>query len=977
MSRGVVPSAFGTDHEDIGGIRAGAGSDGGALVAGVLLERDVELDLVADLVRDVGAGRGHALLFEAAAGLGKSALLEHGVSAGRAAGLLLLRARGHQLERGFAWGVARSLFESSVLGCPRSKRDRLLDGPAAAVRPIFGDRDGPVVGLSADAGYAITHALYWLALRLAEREPLLVVVDDAHWADDPSLRWLIYVAGRVLEAPIGVLVAARPGEPDAADLVNVLAVDAAVRVHALRPLGAAAVGALVRQRLAAAGEEFCRRCFELTAGNPLHLRALLSALEDRGGQPDERDLAAGATTAARALERSVLQRLAAMAPPARALAEAVAVFEDEVPLDLAAALAGLEPAAARTAAGELARADVLRAGEPLGFMHPLLRAAVYGGVPDPMRGDTHRRAARLLSVAGAADEQVCAHLVVASPTGDGRVVERLRAAARGALAHGAPGSAVEYLERALREPPATETRPAVLAELGHAEATAGRAEAIAHLEAAIALVERAQERARLLLEFGRALHHSGRLTDACAAFRRGLDELDAMAAPDTDLRAELEGGHLNAALFVPDRSPDVRTRTAELIVEADTLTSDAELALLSKAIMLELWAGGPRSRLVTTARRLLSDGRLTGEDAADTQAPWHVIATLGWCDDYAGADEALRMAFADAGRRGSVLGYVLACVFRSRHALWTGSVDDAIHDARAALELSPPHSVYLCSAAYCLVSGLLEQNEEDEAVAVLGHVDRHQPAPPPFFAAWRQMAGGRLAASRGEHAAAIDAYLAAGRHQSALGIVNPAVLPWRSEAALAARRLGRLDRAQALVDEELALAERFGGPRPIGVARRAAGLLAGGEAAVELLRSAAETLAGCGARVEQARALTDLGAAIRRTGRPRQARTVLGDAAMLAEDMGAGRVAERAHAELRAAGGRAPARAGGPGERLTAGERRVAELAAAGHTNRQIANALFVTVKAVEWHLSNAYRRLGISGRAELNQALARAEAPD
>ena len=943
----------------------------------VLLEREVELDLLAGLVRGVGAGRGRALLFEAAAGLGKSVLLEHGVSAGRGAGLLVLRARGHQLERGFAWGVARSLFEASLLGSARSERDRLLDGPAASARAVFGDGDGRAARPRPDAGFAITHALYWLALRLAEREPLLVVVDDVHWADDPSLRWLIYLSGRVSEAPIGVLVAARSGEPESADLADVLAVDPAAYVHALRPLGTAAVGELVRRQRAGAGEEFCRRCFEFTAGNPLHLRALLAAVEASGPEPDETDLAAGATTAARALERSVLRRLAAMAPPSRALAQAVAVFEDEVPLDLAAALAALEPVAARTAAADLVRADVLHAGDPLGFIHPLLRAAVYGGLAEPVRGDTHRRAAQLLSLAGAADEQVCAHLLEASPAGDEGVVERLRATARRALARGAPASAVEYLRRALREPPSARTRPALLAELGHAEATAGRAEAIAHLEAAIMLVDHARERARLLLEFGRALHHSGRLTDACAAFRRGLDELYAIGGQDADLRVELEGGYLNAALFVPDRAPDARRRATEIMAGADALTSAAELTLLGKAIMLELWAGGPRDDILTMARRLLSDGRMTEEDAADTQAPWHLIATLGWCDDYAGAREALRMTFADAGRRGSVLAYVLACVFRSRHALWTGPIGEAIHDARAALELSPPHSVYLCSAAYCLVSGLLEQHAEDEAEAVLGYVDRQQPAPPPFFAAWRQMAGARLAACRGEHALAMDACLAAGRHHAALGIVNPAVLPWRSEAAVAARRLGRLDRAQALVDEELALAERFGGPRPIGVARRAAGLLAPGDAGVELLGSAAELLAGCGARVEHARALTDLGAAIRRAGRPGQARKILREAARLAADIGARRVAEQARAELRAAGGRAPARTSGPGDRLTAGERRVAELAAAGQTNRQIANALFITVKAVEWHLGNAYRRLDIRGRAELSQALAAAKAPE
>jgi len=952
-------------------------------VRDLLLERDVERDLLADLVRDVGVGRGRVLLFEAAAGLGKSALLEHGVSAAREAGLAVLRARGHQLERGFAWGVARSLFDASLLGYQRSERDSLLDGPATAARPLFGDGDGQAVALTPDAGFAITHALYWLALRLAERAPLLVVVDDVHWADGPSLRWLIYLSGRVSEAPIGVLVAARSGERDSgerdsADLVDVLAVDPAARVHPLRPLGITAVGELVRRRVAAAGEEFSRRCFELSAGNPLHLRALLAALDPSRAQPDATDLAAGATTAARALERSVLRRLSALAPSARALAEAVAVFEDDVPLDLAAALAALEPVVARTAADELARVDVLHPGDPLSYIHPLLRAGVYGGLPEGVRRDTHRRAARLLIVDGAADEQVCAHLLEATAAGDDGVVERLRVTARRALARGAPASAVEYLRRAFREPPSAQTRPAVLAELGHAEATAGHAEAIPRLEAAIALVDDARERARLLLEFGRALHHSGRLTDACAACGRGLDELDAIGGQDTDLRVELEGGYLNAALFDPGRAADARRRAREILAGADALRSAPELALLSKAMMLELWVGGPRSEVLTAARRLLSDGRLTEEDAADTQAPWHLIATLGWCDDYVGAREALRVAFADAGRRGSALAFVLACVFRSRHALWTGPIGDAIHDARAALELAPPHSVYLCSAAYCLVSGLLEQHEEDQAEAVLRYVDEQQAAPPPFFAAWRQMAGGRLAACRGEHAVAMDAYLAAGRHHTALGIVNPAVLPWRSEAALAAQRLGRLDRAQGLVVDEVALAERFGGPRPIGVARSAAGLLARGEAAVELLRPACEMLAGCGAHVEHARALTGLGAAIRRAGRPSEARKVLREAAKLAEDVGAGRVAEQARAELRVAGGRAGSPGTSPGDRLTAGERRVAELAAAGQTNRQIANALFITVKAVEWHLSNAYRRLDISGRAELRKALAAAaQAPE
>jgi DNA-binding CsgD family transcriptional regulator len=266
------------------------------------------------------------------------------------------------------------------------------------------------------------------------------------------------------------------------------------------------------------------------------------------------------------------------------------------------------------------------------------------------------------------------------------------------------------------------------------------------------------------------------------------------------------------------------------------------------------------------------------------------------------------------------------------------------------------------------VCGLLEQGELDEAEAVLELGDSHIPASG-FFAAWRRAAVGRLAAHRGDDAGALEAFLAAGRGLTELLMVNPTLLAWRSEAALAAQRLGRHGLAESLVADELALAERFGAPRAIGVARHAAGLLARGEAAVELQRSAVELLESCGARVEHARALIDLGAAVRRAGRPGEARGTLREALALAEAAGAAALAKRARDELRLAGGRAPAHAAGDG--LTPGERRVAKLAAAGQSNRQIADALFVTVRAVEWHLGNTYRKLDIRGRAELPGRLA------
>ena len=195
---------------------------------------------------------------------------------------------------------------------------------------------------------------------------------------------------------------------------------------------------------------------------------------------------------------------------------------------------------------------------------------------------------------------------------------------------------------------------------------------------------------------------------------------------------------------------------------------------------------------------------------------------------------------------------------------------------------------------------------------------------------------------------------------------------WRSEAGLAALRLGRREDAERLIAEETVLAERFGAPRALGVVRRAAALLERGPATEDGLHSAAAFFAGCGARVEHAHTLVELGAAIRRNGRPVDAREILREALRQAEAIGAVTAARRARDEIGLAGGRAPARRDVAGE-LSPSELRVASLAASGRTNRQIADELYVTVKAVEWHLGNSYRKLDIRGRDGLAEALAQA----
>ena len=350
-----------------------------------LLERERELRAADALLADAAHDRGRLLCIEAPPGMGKSALVEHIAGRARDAGCVVLSAAGRELERGLGWGVARSLFESAVARCSAQERDELLSGSAAAAGALFG-REIDTEGRSPDdLRFAILHGLYWLAVRLAEAAPLVLIVDDAHWADEPSLRLLSYLQSRIREQPVAVLVAARVDEPGEAGLLAQLVADPDTTVHELTPLSPAAVADLIRGRVPDADDALCRRCAELTAGNPLGVRELGWALADG----DATDLDAGAEQAARSLARSTRQRLRALPPHAGALAEAVAVFEGGVTLDRAAALADLSGDEALGAADHLSRAHILAAGDPLEFSHPLLRAAVYGGLTRQRKAALH------------------------------------------------------------------------------------------------------------------------------------------------------------------------------------------------------------------------------------------------------------------------------------------------------------------------------------------------------------------------------------------------------------------------------------------------------------------------------------------------------------------------------------------------------------------------------------------------------------
>jgi ATP/maltotriose-dependent transcriptional regulator MalT len=316
------------------------------------------------------------------------------------------------------------------------------------------------------------------------------------------------------------------------------------------------------------------------------------------------------------------------------------------------------------------------------------------------------------------------------------------------------------------------------------------------------------------------------------------------------------------------------------------------------------------------------------------------------------------------------MGYATASTWRAAIALRRGLIAPAEADARSAMELTTAHGLHFLApyAHSFLGEALIEQGELEQAAAMLERAELgSMRGTRPELRFLHTRARAHLA--RGETAAAIADLRACETAHGGPGSRNPNVLAWRSTLALALPENSR-DEALTLVDMELDLARKIGQPRAIGVALRARGLLCKAEQQISLLTQAVSALESCPSPLERGRALTDLGAALRRASRRGEARDLLRRALDLAAGCGAYALAVRAREELVTAGAR-PRRERLSGvEALTASERRVAQMAAAGMSNRLIAQALFVTMKTVALHLTHVYEKLEIAGRAELRRAL-------
>jgi DNA-binding CsgD family transcriptional regulator len=925
---------------------------------GSTVERVAELArlrLVLEAARD---GRGGVVVLEGIAGAGKTHLLEVTASLSRELGLRTLRGSASPLGGAASFGLALELLEPLLESAETPQHlARLFNPEYRLAEPDDGTAAQACIGLAQ------------LCERVAAGHSLALLVDDVHWGDPASLRALAVIARRAASAGIALVTAIRLGE-EATDeeAIAELRGGSPAEVIGVGPLTPAGVGALLESREAGSIDDpAATECARLTGGNPLLVTQVAALLRERPEPVTAESLERLRGRGSVGVAASVEARLRRLGEDAERLVAACAVLGDDASTRHAAALGDLDEPAAVAALDRLAAAGVLEPGEPPRFTHPLVRDAVYDARPVAARASDHRRAAELLAGEGADPERVASHLMHARPAGSHRSVAELIVAAEQALGRGVPEAAATYLERALAEPPAADQRAQAMLNLGFAEALLGRPGAAESLRLARAAATSPRLRAEADLRLGRHLYSSGGYAEAARAFERGRAELGD-GDPGDWLGAELDACSLAAARYAGNLDERDSERLTEMLERDRPGETPTERALLAELALEHGVRGAPRDRVVSLAMRAWAGGTLPAESDRHGIVVSQVAAALVFSDAYEEVEEVVERAAEHAEETGAPASFATARYMRSWLRLYRGELAGALEDTATALATSG-WDMYR-PAAHCVrAHAHIERAELDAAAAALelpGGDDAWSGSVP--FALMIE-ARGRLATLRGDDEAALRDLLACGEVVSPMGDHQP-YSRWRVHAALCLDRLGDHDRARRLAAAELDAARGAGAPRVLGTALLAQGALTEGEAGVALLREAVEVLAGSGARLEHARALCRLGERLRRLERPVEAREPLRESLALADGLDATLVAEQAAAELTAAGGRSRRRALSGPDSLTPAERRVARLAAAGQTNRAIAAQLVVAEKTVQFHLTNAYRKLGVESRDELGQAL-------
>jgi DNA-binding CsgD family transcriptional regulator len=927
-----------------------------------LIERAVELEVLDDAVGRLAGGDGAVVVLQAPAGLGKTTLLEHAAARATDAACIVRRAAPGPLERHFSFGVVRALLESPLREASAQERARLLEGAAATAGALLLQGTVP----EGDATMLVAHSVLWLCSAIAERRSLALVIDDAQWADCCSLEVLSYLARRIEDLPLLIVVAARPDDPDAeSDLLSLLGGVRSATVLHPQPLTPRGATQLIRRLAPDAPATLCDDCHRAVGGNPWLLGEFARQIAAYG--PEAIDKPCQQASHVSAIARNVVRRrMAELTPRDRAVAAALAVMGDGAPPHVVADVAGIALGELGPARDALVAAGLL-ATDRERFAHNLIAVAIADDLARTERERLHREAARALMAGRADADLIASHLLQCGPEGDHDVSELLQRAASAAAQCGAPKTAAAYLERALQERAPGDDRGRMLAQLATVAFDAGLPDSRQRLVEALHEARDRESRVDVLTRLA-ALNAIG----AGDADLARLFEQELAVETDPDARLAVEAAALDTLLLIGDRHAE-RARRA-LAVE---LTETTDPLLARVVVAHRAWVGidlGTPDAATCAALALQAlEGDLLLHETGRRSA-YHLCARVLVMTDH--AEEARRAIAAmreEAVARGSLRLRAVAAWHASELALRTGQVADAENHSRLALDLVDEDvNIFTGGAIKVLVYALAERGEFDEAAGLLREHGLDGPLGVTRWEIAMRQARAHLWLAEGDFERAYAEASDAGALREGQGRPNPTWTPWRSTAALALAHLGRREEAAALADAELVMAERFGAPVPIARALHARTVAEADAAArAALCERGLAVAARAPALLESVRLRLELGRSLASMGRRVQAREALRPALSDADAVGAVLLAQRARRELVATGLRPRQAALDGAAALTPRQRQVCELAAAGRANRAIAQELFLSVKTVETHLAAGYRKLGVSTRAELSAALA------
>lgn len=901
----------------------------------VLLHRDRQLAAVDGALACLRRGFPAVMVIEGGRGSGKSTLLQALLDRGRDSAVTL-RARCHAAERDFPLGVVSQLFDR-LTGSDRQA--------AAAPTDVHGSEQDLLRGY------------YRLTRTVAADRAVIIAIDDIQYADSLSARWCSYLARRLDDLPVA-LVLTIDSDPHAAEgavaelrtELTVLAYSSQVQVGPLDPedvgdLMAAAFGKPTDPALVA-------RCHALAHGNPQIIKAIVARLAACGPVPVS-DSPAAVATAARTLADVVLDWVRHADPVKADLVEQFAASPVDS-LETAAMLLGWGEDLAVTTRATLRGYGLLAAQPPDQFAHPAMRAAILEHLSPQALTDLHVRAAMVLSRVGAPATTIAEHMMSTGALGEPWARPVLCQAARDAAASRDWLAASRYLSRALLEPSDPTQMLGIIAELGAVEYHRDIRACLRRL----LTVELAGDQPTWCAALAAFAEPALTLESTGAAERFGQAAACLAAAPQADRAALLR---LAAQSLLSGQDAGVRQAVRRLRDGPDDAACRQLLAVLALSLA---GRGGSRARCIRLARCDPAPG-------ADRLPSTNALAALAlaWAGEFSPAAETCTYALERARGQGSPANHALALLVQAEVAYRRGNLAAAVADLRQALALcrSVGATGLAAAALASLVRVLLVRGENN---AVLTKADELDPNPSShaFIAGVEQETRGIIAASRGDHQQALRLYLDCGRLLISSGLQNPACSAWRSRAVVTLVVLGRIVEARALSETEVELARTWGAPGPLGRALVAAAATQDRPSRLELLNEAVRVLDGTECALDLARALIRLGRAHCELGDNRAARAALNRGLELAIACGAASLTATARQALHAAGGRTTENRGRTV--LTAGERRVAELVILGMGNQEVAARLSISKRTVDTHLGRIYRKLAINGRSRLREAL-------